>query len=209
LKERRKATMTPTSPAKPRISALAAISLLGLATSGGAAASGGLLASPIMTRQVSESGSSIAGGEAEAELSQPLEAILPVLEDYAAYQEFMPNFRRSRVLAQRGPRARVYVEVSAAAGALTLWGQLDLRELVDEDRVARVIEAQLLEGNIDAFRATWRLEPSADGTRTRVAFQIFVDPDLPLPASLISRENERAARRTIEALRSHLERKLP
>ena len=189
------------------VTAAAVVAAGGLAA--GASASGGLLASPILTRQLSESGSNIARGEAEAELAQPLESILPVLEDYAAYEEFMPNFRRSRVLAQRGTRARVYMEVSAAAGALTLWGQLDLREHAEGDSAARVIEAQLLEGNIDAFRAEWRLEPSDDGNHTRVAFQIFVDPDLPLPSALISRENERAARRTIEALRSHLERKLP
>ena len=180
-----------------------------LVLAAGASASGGLLAGPILTRQLSESGSNIARGEAEAELAQPLESILPVLENYASYEEFMPNFRRSRVLAQRGTRARVYMEVSAAAGALTLWGQLDLRERGEEDSAARIIEAQLLEGNIDAFRAEWRLEPSEDGKHTQVAFQIFVDPDLPLPSALISRENERAARRTIEALRTHLERKHP
>ena len=176
-----------------------------LVLAGTAGASGEL----ITTRQVASADSNIAWGEAEAELDTPLEAILPVLEDYGAYQEFMPNFRRSRVLAQRGTRARVYMEVSAAAGALTLWGQLDLREHQEPEAERRVIEAELLEGNIDAFRAEWRLEPTEDGERTHVAFRIFVDPDLPLPSSLISRENERAARRSIEAIRSHLGRKLP
>jgi ribosome-associated toxin RatA of RatAB toxin-antitoxin module len=176
---------------------------LTLALAGTAGASGAL----VTTRQVAWAESNIAWGEAEADLDTPLEAILPVLEDYAAYQEFMPNFRRSRVLAQRGTRARVYMEVSAAAGALTLWGQLDLRERSEPK--ATVIEAELLEGNIDAFLAEWRLIPSEDGSTTHVAFRIFVDPDLPLPSSLISRENERAARKSIEALRSHLERKLP
>ncbi|MGB5192594.1 MAG: SRPBCC family protein [Polyangiales bacterium] len=183
--------------------------VLALGAAARATASGGLLSSPILTRQVAEVGSSIAWGEAEAELGQPLDAILPVLADYAGYQEFMPNFRRSRVLAQRGTRARVYMEVSAAAGALTLWGQLDLRERVEDVGSARVIEATLLEGNIEAFRAQWRLEPTANGERTRVAFRIFVDPDLPLPSSLISRENERAARRSIEALGSRLRREVP
>jgi ribosome-associated toxin RatA of RatAB toxin-antitoxin module len=178
---------------------------LALALAGTAGASG----VSITTRQVAWAESNIAWGEAEADLDTPLEAILPVLEDYAAYQEFMPNFRRSRVLAQRGTRARVYMEVSAAAGALTLWGQLDLRERSEHPAETRVIEANLLEGNIDAFRAEWRLEPTDDAGRTHVAFRIFVDPDLPLPSSLISRENERAARRSIEALRSHLERKAP
>lgn len=176
-----------------------------LALAGTAGASG----ASITTRQVAWAESNIAWGEAETDLDTPLEAILPVLENYAAYEEFMPNFRRSRVLAQRGTRARVYMEVTAAAGALTLWGQLDLRERSEPEAETRVIEAQLLEGNIDAFRAEWRLEPTHDGQRTHVAFRIFVDPDLPLPSSLISRENERAARRSIEALRSHLERELP
>lgn len=196
---------------EPPIHVLSAVFALApaLLLSAGATASGGLLVTPILTRQVSVAGSNIARGEAEAELAQPLEAILAILEDYASYEQFMPNFRRSRVLAQRGTRARVYMEVSAAAGALTLWGQLDLRGRTDEENAGRIIEARLLEGNIDAFRAVWRLDRTADGKRTRVAFQIFVDPDLPLPASLISRENERAAERTIEALRTHLERKLP
>jgi ribosome-associated toxin RatA of RatAB toxin-antitoxin module len=163
----------------------------------------------VVTRQVSDSASNIAWGEAEAELGRALDEILPVVADYARYETFMPNFQRSRVLAQRGSRARVYMEVSAAAGALTLWGQLDMKERTEETDGARVIEATLLEGNIEAFRAEWRLEPSADGARTRVAFRIFVDPDLPLPASLISRENERAAGRSIEALRTRLEGKLP
>lgn len=201
--------MTEKQLLKPQKLVTVALVVVALTAAVGAAASGGLLASPVVTRQVSESGSSIARGEAEAELGQPVETILPVIEDYAGYESFMPNFRRSRVLAQRGTRARVYMEISAAAGALTLWGQLDLRERTDVASDARIIEAELLEGNIDAFRAEWRLEPTADGKRTRVAFRIFVDPDLPLPASLISRENERAARRSIEALRAHLERKLP
>jgi ribosome-associated toxin RatA of RatAB toxin-antitoxin module len=188
---------------------ISAVAAAALSLGSAAGATGGLLTSPIVTRQVAATGSSIASGEAEAELGQSLESILPVLEDYAAYEQFMPNFRRSRVLAQRGTRARVYMEVSAAAGALTLWGQLDMRERTDAESEARIIEARLLEGNIDAFVAAWRLEPTEDGERTRVAFTIFVDPDLPLPSALISRENERAARRTIEALRTHLEGKLP
>jgi len=201
--------MTQHMPAKSKTIIISCISVLAAGIGSGAAASDGLLASAVVTRQVTETGSRIAWGHAEAELAQPLEAILPIVEDYARYEEFMPNFRRSRLLAQRGTRARVYMEVSAAAGALTLWGQLDLREWADGETDARIIEAQLLEGNIDVFRAEWRLEPTADGSHTRVSFTILVDPDLPLPASLISRENERAARRSIEALRGHLERKLP
>lgn len=201
--------MAATARTGPRIPFLVAILALSIAFEEGAAASKDPVVAAITTRQVAEAGSGIARGEAETQLSEPLEAILPILQDYGRYAQFMPNFRRSRVLAQRGARARVYMEVSAAAGALTLWGQLDLRERVDGDPERRVIEAHLLEGNIDAFRAEWRLEPTADGDGTNIAFQIFVDPDLPLPSSLISRENERAARKTLEALRARVEEGLP
>jgi ribosome-associated toxin RatA of RatAB toxin-antitoxin module len=68
----------------------------------------------------------------------------------------------------------------------------------------RVVEAKLLEGNVDAFSAQWHLTPIDGGTRTRVDFKIRVDPDIPLPSSIFSRENEKAAGRTLNALRSRL-----
>ena len=38
----------------------------------------------------------------------------------------------------------------------------------------------------------------------KVEFRIFVDPDIPLPSSVFSRENERAAGKTVRALRARL-----
>ena len=35
-------------------------------------------------------------------------------------------------------------------------------------------------------------------------FKIFVDPDMPLPSSIFSRENEKAARKTVRALRTRV-----
>jgi ribosome-associated toxin RatA of RatAB toxin-antitoxin module len=115
----------------------------------------------------------------------------------------MPNFTKSKVLAQRGSRAMVYMEVSVAKGAFTLWGQLNLAEH-PEDGESRVVEARLLEGNIDAFNASWTLTPVDGGARTQVDFRIYVDPDIPLPSSIFSRENERAAGRTVRALRARV-----
>ena len=162
----------------------------------------------VTTSQELETGSDIASGLGEVVLDRPATDVAPVVLDYAHYVDFMPNFTKSRVLAERGSRAMVYIEVSLAGGALTLWGQLDLSERSAEGDT-RVIEAQLVQGNIKTFEAEWTLEPIEDGARTLLSFRIHVDPDLPLPASVISRENERAARRSIEALRNHLEGKLP
>ena len=157
----------------------------------------------IRTTQIIEEGSTISWGQAVGVIDKPIDDVFSVVVDYENYARFMPNFTKSKVLAQRGNRAMVYMEVSVAAGTFTLWGQLKLSE-VARDGDTRVIEARLLEGNMDAFSASWRLTPVDDGARTEVDFKIFVDPDMPLPSSVFSRENERAAGKTVRALRTRI-----
>jgi ribosome-associated toxin RatA of RatAB toxin-antitoxin module len=97
----------------------------------------------------------------------------------------------------------VYMEVSVASGTFTLWGQLKLSASPSQGDT-RVIEARLLDGNMDAFSASWRLTPVDGGARTEVDFKIYVDPDMPLPSSVFSRENERAAGNTVRALQTRI-----
>jgi len=157
----------------------------------------------VRTAQITEEGSSISWGHAIGVIDNPIDEVLPVVVDYANYVHFMPNFTKSKVLAQRGNKAMVYMEVSVASGTFTLWGQLKLSEGAP-DGDTRVIEARLLDGNMDAFSASWRLTPVEDGARTEVDFKLYVDPDMPLPSSVFSRENERAAGNTVRALRTRV-----
>ena len=157
----------------------------------------------IFTAQVPMDGSNIASGRAVITVDKPVDEVLSVLLDYGNYVEFMPNFTKSKVLAQRGSKAMVYMEVSVAKGMYTLYGQLNLKDREDESGV-RVVEGRLIDGNINAFNASFKLTPVKDGTATEIDFSIYVDPDLPLPSSVFSRENERAAGRTVRALRTRL-----
>jgi ribosome-associated toxin RatA of RatAB toxin-antitoxin module len=157
----------------------------------------------IFTTQVPVQGSNIATGRAVIVVDRPIEEVLPIVLDYANYVHFMPNFTKSKVLAQRGSRAMVYMEVSVAKGMYTLYGQLNLAER-PRDGSSRVVEGRLVDGNIDAFDASFTLTPTEDGAGTEIDFQIFVDPDLPLPSSVFSRENERAAGRAVRALRARV-----
>ena len=157
----------------------------------------------VRTAQIAKEGSNISWGHAVAVIDQPIDEVLPVVVDYGNYVHFMPNFTKSKVIAQRGNRAMVYMEVSVASGTFTLWGQLKLSESPAEGDT-RVIEAYLLDGNMDAFSASWRLTPVDGGARTEVDFKIYVDPDMPLPSSVFSRENERAAGNTLRALRTRI-----
>ena len=161
----------------------------------------------IFTTQVPVEGSNIATGRAVIVVDQPIEEVLPIVLDYANYVRFMPNFTKSKVLAQRGSRAMVYMEVSVARGMYTLYGQLNLAER-PRDGGSRVVEGRLVDGNIDAFDASFTLTPTDDGTGTEIDFKIYVDPDLPLPSSVFSRENERAAGRAVRALRARVAQKL-
>ena len=157
----------------------------------------------IFTAQVPMQGSDIASGRAVIVVDKPIEEVLPVVLDYANYVHFMPNFTKSRVLAQRGTRAMVYMEVSVAKGMYTLYGQLNLAEQ-PQDGGSRVVKGKLMEGNINDFDASFTLTPVDDGARTEIDFKIYVDPDIPLPSSVFSRENERAAGRTVRALRARI-----
>ena len=185
------------------IGILATALIAGSSSSPAAAADEPTESARISTAQIPEEGSNISWGQAVVVVDKPIEELLPIIRDYANYAQFMPNFTRSKVLAQRGSRAMVYMEVSVAKGAFTLWGQLNLSERPQEGD-SRVVEARLLEGNIDAFSASWTLTPVDGGARTEVDFKIYVDPDIPLPSSVFSRENERAAGRTVRALRARV-----
>lgn len=158
----------------------------------------------IRAEAVTQVNSNIDGGRAVTVFDQPTDEVLSVVLDYANYNTFMPNFRKSRVLAQRGNRAMVYMEVGVMKDTFTLWGQLKMSEKPPEGG-AHVIEAALIEGNIDAFEARWKITPLDGGKRTRVDFQLYVDPDMPLPAAVFSRENLRAARKAVRALRGRVD----
>ncbi|MBW2375491.1 MAG: SRPBCC family protein [Deltaproteobacteria bacterium] len=185
------------------IGILATALIAGSSSSPAAAADEPTESARISTAQIPEEGSKISWGQAVVVVDKPIDEVLPIIRDYANYAQFMPNFTKSRVLAQRGSRAMVYMEVSVAKGAFTLWGQLNLSERPQEGE-SRVVEARLLEGNIDAFSASWTLTPVDGGARTEVDFKIYVDPDIPLPSSVFSRENEKAAGKTVRALRTRV-----
>ena len=83
-----------------------------------------------------------------------------------------------------------YMEVSVAKGALTLWGQLDLAERAAADD-AVIVDGRLMEGNIDAFSASWTLTLLDGGARTCVDFRIYIDTSRSLWRCSVARTSER------------------
>ena len=154
----------------------------------------------IRVRTLATSGSSVESGRAAGIVDAPYAQVRRVVLDYARYDTFMPHFRTSRVLAQRGSRASVYMEVGILRDTITLWARLDVRAQEVDGKT--VVEARMTQGNMDAFHARWELEPIDEGRRTLARFQILVDPDLPaVPDSVLASENAKSARRAIVRLR--------
>jgi ribosome-associated toxin RatA of RatAB toxin-antitoxin module len=155
-----------------------------------------------VTGQESHAGTSVSWGTARGVVAQPIDRVMGVIENYAEYHEFLPHFTASRVLSRRGSSAMVYMEVSVMRDSATLWAQMRIRPRANRGET-RVIEATMMQGNVDVFSALWEVTP-IDATHTLVEFRILVDPDLPLPSSVFTHENVKAARRTIRALRTRV-----
>ncbi len=145
---------------------------------------------------------SVRWGRAEGLVDAPLTDVLRVIEDYGQYYTFLPHFQTSRVLSQRGSTAIVYLEATVAMDTLKLWAQVKLAPAPNVG-TTRVIEARMMKGNMDILQARWELTP-VDALHTTVAFQLLLEPRVPLPASLLTSENEKASRKTIAALRKKL-----
>lgn len=149
------------------------------------------------------SNGSVEWGQAVAVVDAPAEIVMRIVTDYARYEEFLPHFRRSRVLSRRGNNALVYMQATVARDTTTLWAQM--RVFQRRSRGAtQIIEGRMTDGNMDRFAARWEVTP-IDGGSSLVRFRIIVDPGLPLPSSLFTAENIKAARKTLRALRERVD----
>lgn len=156
----------------------------------------------IQTQMVDHPQESVKWGRALGIVDAPLKDVLALVQDYSGYYAFMPHFKVSKVLSQRGQSALVYMQASIAKNTMNLWAQMKVGPKPNQGET-RVIEGKMVEGNMDAMFARWEITP-IDAGRTLVAFQILMDPKLPLPAGFVSSENEIASRKTIRALRQIL-----
>jgi len=162
----------------------------------------GTEAAPIAVSTLEEQGTDVRWGRAEGIVDAPIDQVMGIVQGYGQYAAFLPNFRVSRVLSQRGASANVYMEVGILKGTVTIWAQLAIRPKANQGEM-RVIEARMTDGNITRMNARWEVTPIS-ATQTRVSFQMLIDPDLPVPSSLVTDQNAKAAERTIRALRKRL-----
>jgi ribosome-associated toxin RatA of RatAB toxin-antitoxin module len=161
-----------------------------------------LLQGQILSSNHAHPGSKMRRGRAVVLLDAPADKVVALLENYGGYTRFMPNFERSQVLSQRGSSALVYVQISILHGASTVWAQLKLKATKD-DGPMHVIEGKMTKGNVELLETRWEVTPYSD-TQTLVAFELLLDPDLPLPASAVNNEVQKTARKALKSVRKAL-----
>jgi ribosome-associated toxin RatA of RatAB toxin-antitoxin module len=141
-------------------------------------------------------------GRAEGVIDAAPNDVLAILNDYSAYAGVFPYFEKSKVLSQRGSDALVYLEAKVLYGASTLWSQVKITAR-SPTPATRVIEVKMMKGkgNIGNLLARFEVTPIDGGQKTFVAFQFLVDPDLPMPDSVVSSEMKKGAGSAFRALR--------
>jgi ribosome-associated toxin RatA of RatAB toxin-antitoxin module len=155
----------------------------------------------IEVSQVDHPDSAVDWGRAATVIAAPKRQVLRAVEDYAGYQRFIPHFRLSKVLSQRGRAALVYFEANIAM--FTFWSEMRCAP-EPPAHGTEVIEGKMVRGNAQLMEARWEVKP-VDADHTWVALQLILVPKVPLPTSFVSSENASASMKAVRALRRMLE----
>jgi ribosome-associated toxin RatA of RatAB toxin-antitoxin module len=144
-------------------------------------------------------------GAAAILVNAPIAEVRKIVTDFRKYEEIIKPFEKSRVLSRRKGVSEVYFEVPVARGAAKIWVVAHVDGPV-KDGVGEKIVARYSRGNVDDFRAVWRLR-AVDDTHTIVKLELLVDPKLPLPGSAVTPELQYAADKAVTAVRDKAENK--
>lgn len=150
------------------------------------------------------SNTSIRTGGAQIFVNAPLASVRRVVQDFAHYQDFMPGFKRSRVVQKNKEFTDVYLQVPILHGAATVWAVTRFAPPRKEANGTEVIEGTFQQGNVNDFHATWRLIP-VDATHTILRAEMLIVPKLPLPGSVVTPELSYASDRAVTASRARAE----
>ena len=140
----------------------------------------------------------IAYGHADIVIDRSMDDVSRVLEGYAEYKKFIPNFTQSRVLSKSKKKAVVYMQCALLNGTIKLWSQTKIKR--QDFKGKRVYTGTMERGNFKHFFARWTLWRLADN-KTKLRVTVLVAPDIPVPNSLVSDENRFAAYHTANAIR--------
>lgn len=147
--------------------------------------------------------SAIDTGGAAVYVHAPVSVAKQVVLDYRHYAKFIPSFTQSRVLSKKNGTSEVYIEVPVAHGAITIWAVMRCGPTV-KDGAGEKLTCDFEKGNVAQFRAVWKLRPIDDQSSV-VKLEVFVDPHLPFPPSIVTDELAYAADKGVSGVKARAE----
>ena len=175
---------------------LVPITVLGVLLFGGAAAAAGQHANPAVT--VQDNGG-VYRVEARFAVPHPASIVFTVLTDYQAIPRFMPDVRRSVVLARTHGRATV--EQEATARFLMFSRRVHL--VLDVIEAPTTIRFRDRCGrSFNQYEGFWQIEPAENGAT--ITYRLDARPVFDVPEFVLKRLLKRDAERMIARLESEI-----
>jgi ribosome-associated toxin RatA of RatAB toxin-antitoxin module len=159
----------------------------------------------VVTVAVPIAGSTLVRGRSTVTVQAPVHRVREQILAFARYPEFMPHYSKCRVIGPSPSGGRdVYMEVKALHGALQWWARLDVKKPAQIDG-REVIDTSFLDGNVKELSARWAMK-RLDDDKTELMLEVFLEPKLPLPASLLNSENLDGSANGVLAMKAQSER---
>lgn len=138
-------------------------------------------------------------GAARVLVKAPLATTTAVVTDFANYKSVLRHFERSDIVAKHGDQTDVAVRVGILNGRSRIEGILRFdppRKVGDET----VVYGHMIEGNVNRFEATFRLS-EVDPQNTVMKLEMLIEPKLPFPNVLVTRETADVSDNAVGRLR--------
>jgi ribosome-associated toxin RatA of RatAB toxin-antitoxin module len=149
--------------------------------------------------------SKLVRGRSTVMVAAPIDRVRAQILAFSRYPEFMPHYSACRVIGPSPSGGRdVYMQVEALHGAVQMWARLDVKKPVQLDG-REVIETAFLDGNVKELSARWAMK-RIDDARTELMLEVFLEPRLPLPVTLLNRENLDGSANGVFAMKTRSER---
>ncbi|HKQ70967.1 MAG TPA: hypothetical protein VJT73_16590 [Polyangiaceae bacterium] len=150
-------------------------------------------------------GVSVPAGGAMIAVDAPLPVVRQIVTDYAHYQDFVPGFQKSRIVGNGDRGTDVYLQAPILHGSANLWAVARFSPPVPDGPGERIEGRKAGQGNVDDFRATWRLY-AVDDSHTILKIEVLMVPSLlPLPTSVVTPHLVSSSAAAVRACRDRAE----
>lgn len=153
-------------------------------------------------------GTTVRRGVSRFIVRAPMAAVAREMTDFGNYTQILPRVSESRVVRRTRAGTEVYMQVRLGANLGVLWSRMRL--VVRRAPTSVAIEGTSLEGNVDRFELSTRIEQVPDDpTRTLITCRMLSVPQLPFPSTVFTRENRDAMATLANRFRNRIEAPAP